>query len=434
MPISDCFAFRARTQYEIASHPILVKQLQEPLLNVLQAALESHRYALNLDRDNADALFNTAHVMTSIAEEIPRDDRRSHADALRMLEEALELLQRCLTLQEFQYSQDQEREANAAEAVSGQPDVPDPSSYSGSHSEGEIEERWASIIEPVTKDTLIDTLTAQLSVLTALCGLLGESADSAPNASLASIEEYCSNLLKNKLPSYTDTAALDFPKVQDILLAKANLIFALLEAAFRSGKLDAQTFWIERDAAFAAKELRDSPSATILLADATSLLAFNSALLEMDIVQADVNSYSSLRWKALATAISRLSDASKIQGVGTGDTARSHFLRGDASMLQWQLGQPPILYPAATSNAAALLKNAEVFYRNASKLWVDQEEKDMALMREAVASYIQDRRETEKFVAITERRGADWAEEQVADMVEEGLLFQDELERLDQAM
>jgi hypothetical protein len=47
----------ARLQYEMTQQPRLLAHLEKPLLELLQAALEAHRLALNLDQDNADILL-----------------------------------------------------------------------------------------------------------------------------------------------------------------------------------------------------------------------------------------------------------------------------------------------------------------------------------------------------------------------------------------
>jgi hypothetical protein len=48
---------RARVQYELTQHPKLLAQLSGSLLEVLQTALESSRYAMSLNPDNPDVLL-----------------------------------------------------------------------------------------------------------------------------------------------------------------------------------------------------------------------------------------------------------------------------------------------------------------------------------------------------------------------------------------
>lgn len=90
-------------------------------------------------------------------------------------------------------------------------------------------------------------------------------------------------------------------------------------------------------------------------------------------------------------------------------------------MLQRQMGQSPTHYQSAVTNAPQLLKNAEVFYRNASKLSSDPEEKSIASFRSAVAQYIQsDDRAVLMLASQANNQG--FVNEQTEDMINEGLL------------
>ena len=415
---------------------MLAKQINGPLLPVLETALASHRYALALDQDNADTLFNTAQVLNSVAEEIAKDEALPDLEALRLLEEALEMQQRCLTLQEFMYTENQEQEAAAAEAArSAATDEPmplddesDPPSAEESGTE-QREERWASIVEPVTKVTLIDTVTAQLSTLTTLCGLLSSSHASASGASLAWIEELSATLINVKLASYTEGAPVE--TLHEVALSEANLISALLEAGFRAGSLDAQTYKRERDAAFSHPEVDLANSPTALSADAASLIAFNAALAETTDAAEAAPHLSSMRWNALSASIANLARASKLSSTPSEDIPQTHLFRGDASLLQFQLGRRAA-YPPALSNAPSLLKNAEVFYRNASKLAAhdDGDERDEALLKEILAASLQKEGhddQSAKSAALADRRGTTWVKARVREMEEEGLLFEEDL-------
>ena len=424
---------RARVQYEIATHPVLVGQAQLPVLHLLEAALASHRYALQLDPDNADTLFNTAGVLTSIAEEIAKDANLPDARALGLLEEALELQNRCLAIQEHMFAESQEQHAAMTEAfqlserdltnetneTTVQPQSPDTDV-------DQSEEQWASIIEPVTKETLLDTTEAQLSTLTTLCSILGSSPESAPTSSLTWVEEYSSKLLNLKVSTYLEGTP---DRSQDLALVKANFLSALVEAGFRLGNLDAQTYKRERDAAFAVSEMNLSNASAFLLANATSLTAFNSALAETMLV--DVAPLSSMRWNALAAAIADLTKAAKLAETTAEDLPKTHLLRGDASILQYQLSKPSVGYQAAVSNAPSLLMNAEVFYRNASKLTKDDGEKKEAMLKESLALFIQDKeRGALKIQELAATQGSHWVTAQVDDFMTEGLLGKEDVEGL----
>jgi hypothetical protein len=409
---------------------VLVRQAQLPVLQMLETALVSHRYALQLEPDNADTLFNIAGVLTSIAEEIAKDATLSDARALNLLEEALELQNKCLSVQEYMFAESQEQQAAMLDAsqlaetalwneTATQPPPPDIDAE-------QTEEQWASVVEPVTKETLLDTIEAQLSTLTTLCSILSSSPGSAPASTLAWVEEYSSKLLAVKVPAYLEGTT---DRSQGLALVKANFISALLEAGFRGGNLDAQTYKRERDAAFATANLNMPNNFAALLANATSLIAFNSALAETMLV--DVAPLSSMRWNSLTATIADLTKAAKLTESSADDLPKTHLLRGDASILQYQLSKPSAAYQPAVSNVASLLKNAEVFYRNASKLTRDDAEKKEALLKEALVMFLQDREKgLVKIQALEDAQGSEWMNIQLDDMMTEGLFNQEDVEGL----
>ena len=421
---------RARVQYEIATHPVLAQQAQLPILRLLEAALTSHRYALQLEPDSHDTLFNTAGVLASIAEEIAKDANLPDGRALDLLEEALKLQNRCLAIQEHMFVESEEQQAAMERAsqlpepefsneITMQPQSPDAGA-------GLSDEQWASIVEPVTRETLLDTIEAQLSTLTTVCSILSSSPGSIPTSTLAWVEDYASKLLNVKAPTYLEGTT---DRSQDFALVKANFLSALLEVGFRSGKLDPQTYERERHATFAVRDLNGSNSSAPLFANATSLIAFNSALAETMLV--DVAPLSLMRWNALTTAIADLTTAAKLADTPAEDLPKTHLMRGDASILQYQLSKPAAAYQAAVSNAASLLKNAEVFYRNASKLTKDDEERKDALLKESVATSIQDKeRGAIKFQALADAQGSQWTTVHVDDLMTEGLFGGEDFEGL----
>ena len=61
--------FRARLQYDLAQQPRLLDHLPFTLVELLQLALESHRYALDINQDNADLLLY-GYLLLSIKIEI----------------------------------------------------------------------------------------------------------------------------------------------------------------------------------------------------------------------------------------------------------------------------------------------------------------------------------------------------------------------------
>ncbi|EXJ87037.1 hypothetical protein A1O3_03994 [Capronia epimyces CBS 606.96] len=417
---------KARVLLEIATHPILINQLNTPLLEVLQQALDAHRYALSLDQDNPDTLFNTAQVLTAIAEAYAKDPERADQDALQPLEEALELQDRCLALQELKLEESlQERreaathiEADNEDSGATGPEAPTPTEM-GIPSTTGTEDQWFSIVEPVTKDTLVDTILAELGTLTTLCSILSSSPAAAPSSSLGWIEEFSSKLVQAKLPFLIQDAEPE--KLQEVALAKANFSSALLEAGYRSGAIESSTYKRERDDAFRPPELDLERNFSALLANANSLVAFNSALADGDASTAA--SQAPQRWNALSAAIANMATASKIPGSIPDDIAETHFVRGNCSLLQHKLSQPPASYQPAIANAGQLLKNADVFYRNASKLYQDDEHRAISQLRAIVSQSLQSSNYTlSAATANVQGRGREWVTSQIEDMIDEGLV------------
>ncbi|KAI1618311.1 hypothetical protein EDD36DRAFT_27456 [Exophiala viscosa] len=417
---------KARVLLEIATHPILVQQLQAPLLEVLQQALDAHRYALNLDQDNADALFNTAQVLTTIAEVFAKDPDRPDQDALQSLEEALELQNRCLAIQELKLEQNiqQQDEADAqGDTEDFQPAPPEGNNDniddSADKASRDNEEQWFSVVEPVTKETLIDTILAELGTLTTLCSILSSTTTSAPITSLAWIEEFSSKLLKTKLPILLRDAEPE--TVQEVALTRANFISVLLEAGYKTGSIDAATYKRERDEAFKSSDLTLDKNFVALLANANSLISYNAALADRDITIAE--SQIPQRWNALSAAIANMATASKISGPVPDDIAETHFIRGNCSLLQVKLGHPPVSYQPAITNAGQLLKNADTFYRNAAKLYQDDEQKATGQLRGVVSRALLAGTDLE--TALTQAnlgQTGEWVRGQVEDLIEDGLI------------
>ncbi|KAI1765190.1 hypothetical protein GGR53DRAFT_284316 [Hypoxylon sp. FL1150] len=420
---------KARVQLEIATHPILVDQLQRPLQKVLEEALASHRYVLQLDPDNADALFNTSQVLTALAEDLASDEddkgNQGEAQALKILYEALDFQSKCLSVQEHKYQEflEQGRLANEQEEEvrDDQPMTDTNSNDNTPQEDAEEEAEWFNVVEPVTHDTLIDTIVAQLGTLTTFCSIISSSPEAAPANSLLWAEELSGSLLLK-----VQTFSSDQPeRLQEIALTKGNLVSTMLEARYKSGKIDAETYKQERDTAFAAAEFQLERSSEGLIANARSLLAFNSALI--DAHNGDSHRCATLLWNAITASIANLKYASAIQGISQEDLATTHLLRGDASMYLYTMsydypGHPS--YQKATDSAAQNIKNAEVYYRNASRLSQDQEEKDVSSLKSAVAHSCSEGAGDLSFVRNASPRDSRWTTQQLEDMLAENLILE----------
>ncbi|EAU31172.1 conserved hypothetical protein [Aspergillus terreus NIH2624] len=357
---------KARVQYEITQHPKLATQLSAPLIEALRITLQSHREALALDQDNADALFNTAQVLTSLAEAItdtkrPSEDRLNQA--VKFLQEALELFQRCLLLQEMKYTEMQEQirqiEAGELGPPPEQTQETDQSMEDAEESKtSDQQEQWAAVVEPVTKDTLVDTAVAQLDALTTLCNLLTYD----PGVGLGWVEEYSTDLLQEKISAYVEGSNRHY----EASLARARFVCALNEVLYRGGRIDVETYHSEISRAF-GPDLDISADPEGLCGKADALMSFNTALSDVPPQEQEAFTRSlALRWQHLSTALDALTKASKLPDAE--NLPKIHLARGDAEMGRWRLGMPPWEYAMAHQNAATLLRNAQTYYRGAAAL------------------------------------------------------------------
>lgn len=412
-------------QLEIATHPILVEQLEESVLDALGAALESHRHALGLNPNDANTLFNASQVLAGIAEAVANDDLPQQA--LGLLQEAIGMQNKCLEIQEAEYAEtlDMERKAQDAtsENGSGDPNEAQDSAPVGTQDTGDAsDEQWATIVEAVTLDTLVDTALAQLSAMTTFSDVLSSNPECAPASILSEIDKHWSGLeqklaiLSTKLPE----------RSQELALARATFLSALLEAGFRYGQIDGETYSKGRDAAFGAVNLQSDSQGSVdaIIANMRSVLAFNAAV--SDLQPADLQ-LATLRWNALTGGIAGLSSPPSARGL-----AAAHLLRGDSSMALYTMGAPPTSHPSAAAQQPQFLRNAEVYYRNAAKLSRDTAERNAAAFRSHVAATLLRRGEggegepnVEAAGAIVTSApgGAERAIEMLEEMIEEGGLL-----------
>ena len=364
--------YRARVQYEITQHPKLSSQLLAPMLEILHIALKSHRDALNLQQDSADILFNTAQVLTSMAEALTEGKRpgeqRIH-EAVKYLQEALDLFQRCLAVQELRYTEAQEhiRMMESGNFEQQHPSIP-AEQPPQSESAATESEQWASVIEPVTKSTLVDTAIAQLETLATLCSLL----TSDQGASLAWIEEYSSDL-RQKIFSYAEGS----DRQHEVGLARAKFIASMAEVSYRSGRIDIETYKNELNRGF-NDNLNISQDPGGLCSKAEALVSFNAAVVDTHMPQNQdtLNKSLNFRWQALSTALDCLTAASKLANAD--NLPKIHIARGDVEMYRWRLGRAPWGLAVSNENGHILLKNSQTYYRGGAAIarrdgWSEEE-------------------------------------------------------------
>ena len=194
---------KAVLQYQLTQDERIAALLGDHV-DLLNETLQTHYYALKLDNENADILFNTAQVLTSLAEKLDEGKSGNEELAIRHLREAIELFSSCLRRQELQYEEMQTEKEEAERAVAeAEQDAEGGVSISDEAMETSTEasERsgdWAAVVEPTTPQTLLDTALATLGALMSLTTI------SAPTESstLANISEIASPLINSRIPSY----------------------------------------------------------------------------------------------------------------------------------------------------------------------------------------------------------------------------------------
>ena len=371
-------------------------------------------YSLESKFDCAHTSSNTAQVLTSLAEAVSEGKKPSESsrdEALRLFQESLEFFQRCLSVQEFKLTQDQEN--SRQEALPPLDDnnarVENPSSTALDSSE----EVWASVEEPITKEALLETIIAQLDTLTAIC-TLGPS-----YTGLAWVEEYYRTTLKDRIASYVNGSS----RYHEVSLAQAKLTCALSDEAFRGGRLDLPAYERELNAAFNSQDLDLSNDPPSLCDKADAELAFVASV-QIALQQAqstELGQISSTCWKHITKALDSLTAASKLPNAQ--NLPRVHLRRGDCELLRLHLGDAPLKYDLAVKSAPTLLKNAEVYFRGAANLAkkdvaAEEEQNEAEVKQSLVAGLAGD---TEKLSLLVKTR-RDLVEFTVMEMRDDGLL------------
>lgn len=315
-----------------------------------------HNFALSYSSDmlqSTNGYSNTGQVLTSLGQALVTDNIRLD-EAASLLQEAMEMFQRCLTLQ---IAQKENQPANQPPEAgsSGESSAPQPESTpveEDSNMVQEEEEIWASISEPITNDTLVDTMLAQLEASTSLCSLITIQTMHI----LDWLGTYSRELVDTKLPIYLEGTGRD----AEARLAGINFVCAFSDAYFRCGRYTAQEYeeWI-RNAFGSYENINNEPRA--LCDRAEAWITFNASLRR----HSDQSHHLAARWNALSVAVQSLTAATKLPDAE--NLAGMHLLRGDVELSRYQLGQPPLNYPAAASNSAILLKNAATYYRGAQR-------------------------------------------------------------------
>ena len=269
---------KARLELEFATHPVLVKALDVPVVVVLQESLKSHQYASGLEPDNSDTLFNIAQVLTALAEILAKDGSARDDISIQYLEQALQYQQKCLQLQMIKYSESRQLQDQAVSSVNDSEDDDVGGAQLDTRVTSAYEDREAEqwlITEPITAITLIDTVLAQLATLTTLCTVLSSSLMqgglSQPQVLPAWIENYATKLIDDELGNILSSTSEDLSsRTNEIALSKSILGSNMLELAFKVGSLTNTDYLLGLEQVFNSSTLD-------LKSSVESLLAFSKA-------------------------------------------------------------------------------------------------------------------------------------------------------------
>ena len=359
---------------------------------------------------------NTAQVLTSVAEAITSGQRSSVEKqdyAPHALQEALELLQRCGDLQKTRYLQFQEDAVQGA-AVAANPDSEELMSADSTASRAMEEEVWVSVEEPITKQTMIDTVIAQLGTLTSLCSL-----KSSLDNCLAWMDEYYRKTIQDKMNDYLQ----DVEGQHDAALANARFISAFADAAFRAGRIDIFNYERELTAAFNNAEIKLANDPQGLCDNANAEITFSKSLQAwlFNAPSAELPSAGKICWNHITRALESLAGASSLPNAV--DLSRTYLRRGDCEMLRLCLGEAPLKYDLAIKSMPTLLKNAETYYRGAASIAKrnkeNEEEQKDAEVKAAIAAALAD--DSYRLMALIETE-RDSVEAVVEEMHDESVL------------
>ncbi|KAI4140300.1 MAG: hypothetical protein LQ340_007893 [Diploschistes diacapsis] len=411
-PKSFDLAYNKWSSYELSEQPRLLRHLPTPLLQLLHVALESHRYALELKSDDSDTLLhvfhlkfklfsNAAQVLTSLAEALLEGPSTAaspdgRADAISLLQEAINGFEKCLLIQQTQLEETQAQVQSISNDLAAVPQHPnDPPLPATPPAEAQEPAQWASVFEPLTRTALLETCLAEAHALSTLLPLL--PTDPVAYQTLATHSETLLSKAqhfavlatnhdheqqqKGEAPS---TPALTLNATADpneppapLLLAQSrlNLVSSLSSLAYHSGIIDPATYLSNITTTFSSATPSLETYGSGLADYADALITFNSALsptspLPPPSVSSSLSNSSpstellALRWTALSNALAALSSANTNPGPASRTAINGR--RGDVELLRARLAESG--YEPAAKNRARLLRNGETYYEGARKL------------------------------------------------------------------
>jgi hypothetical protein len=437
----------------------------------LNDTIQAHRYALGLNQENVDILFNTAQVLTTAADVAQESkDPEAQQEAVDLLKEAVELFSSCLARQELEFTENQEQ----ADTIST-PQNKEDSLMEESDSLLHPAEEWATVMEPVTASSLVETALAQLSTLTTLISLSSSISGTDANE-FRVFADIGATLIQQKLPQYislvpelSSTDAQDKPAGPFLSLSDAEptlhmesspqpsnpkaeasgetaimtgiFTAALAEAEYRAHLCTTRTYCDRIASVFEPlqTQITTVQSTSLLSAYADALMAFASTVSEMFLlsdhsyVDESEAEAQSMCWKALSKAQDLLNDAIKTftssnTNMDLPSRANIFLTRGDIELLRRQLSLSSKASPVIAGSSNTLLKNAGVYYRAAEQYARtgndrDEDEEVEASIKAAVVKILEgDANAINDLKALVMSSGSQQVSAKTSDMIDEGLL------------
>ncbi|KAF2032219.1 hypothetical protein EK21DRAFT_99101 [Setomelanomma holmii] len=401
---------KANLEYSITEDDRIVSQLGDRAA-LLQETLESHRFAILLNPANTDIQFNAAQVLTSLAELLLESGSHetNKGSARALLEEAVDVFTGCLESQQREYEQMQAEIAKAQasgeyqEAWEGgvslnndQEVAAAETASSSSESPGD----WATVEEPLTAETILETCTAQLGALTTLLGLYDlselsniekkaqdgtETATAKIPALIYLIETDTTPKIKDE-PKAGPTLSIGTSAVKeatttpkdDALLATASFQTTIAEVAYRTGRSTSTTYAQTIEQIFAKIANTSDNSANSKLARANIQSSYADALIDLASALADGTQYASasptfatdveILWTALTqaqTLLTQLAAAPYASILSASRLADVFLARGDTDLFRFRIALFESAKLAWMKSKMVLVGNAGVFYRGA---------------------------------------------------------------------
>ncbi|GME27136.1 Tetratricopeptide-like helical [Neofusicoccum parvum] len=291
---------KALLEYQITQDLRIAAQLGHPIVDLLRQALDSHRFAMTLNDSNLDIQFNTANVLSDLADRVIH----SKEEAIPLLQEAVGLIRRCLERQVQEYDSLQAAFLAANSGDASADDATPSLAAQNDSSSGSSSEEYATVEEAITESTILDSVFLLAHVLADLLGIYPpERVEAISKEVETTVGLFTSGALQpyfDKLDSTVPqpealslslslslSAAPPKPShpqpseqasaVAEGALAAARLFSAVAEVEFRRGERSAASWYAAVLSKFAATDPSLDPNTHGALVDALTAVAAATA-------------------------------------------------------------------------------------------------------------------------------------------------------------